>query len=46
MEALKQKPPKQHQETKYIIKDVFKEPDQKKRDEKILEIIKKHIKNH
>lgn len=37
----KSKPPKK---TTYIVKDVFKEQDPDKRNEKVVEIIKKHIK--
>lgn len=30
--------------TTYVVKDVFKEPDKKKREQKVIEIIKKHMK--
>lgn len=44
MKSLKQKPPDTPKKTKYIVKDVFKEPDQAKRNQKVLEIMKKQIK--
>ena len=38
------KPPERKEKTTYIVKDVFKEQDPDKRNEKVVEIIKKHIK--
>lgn len=32
--------------TKYVVKDVFKEPDTKKRERKIVDLIIKHIKSN
>lgn len=32
--------------TTYVVKDVFKEPDKKKREQKVFNIVIKHIKAH
>lgn len=47
MNALKNPPEEISKEskTKYIVKDAFKEPDQKKRQQRVLDLIIKHIKN-
>lgn len=35
---------RKQQKTTYVVKDVFKEPDKKKREQEIIDIVIKHIK--
>ncbi len=37
---------KKKQKTIYVVKDVFKEPDKKKLNQKVFDIVIKHIKAH
>lgn len=44
MKNFKEKPSSKPKKTTYIVKDVFKEQNSDKRNEKVVKIIKKHMK--